>query len=265
MGGGVDIVEETGQYSSLSDELDEISFILLPITGNADFLNVYKLGSNIEKEILAHYKDLGIKCKSSGYAGGGGGGMESPIEILKILIQNWDLLSLIGSIIRVGRQYIVLSHQRKLQNSKPRFSISFNIHSDSMIDRLGEKEAGKILKRKLNNFLLITQSLINKLALNYTFLAFDVSVGGSLSSPNYIISLNIPDESRNSSLIPRYLNMINGSLKIRNNFRSNFSPTKWVAIKRTDSNLMDSSMQALSNKIYYLFLSSRVLKDYSMF
>jgi hypothetical protein len=264
MGGGREIVEATRQYSELSDELGEVTFIFLPIVGNFEFFDTYKVSSNIEKEILDFYEDLGIKCKSWGYAGGGGGGggLENLIEIFRIFYQSLDVILLIGSIIRVVKQYIVLSHHRKIQNSKPRFSIAFKIHSESMIDKIVEKEAGKILENKLSNFLLLTQSLINKLAANYTFIKFDVSIEASLGYPNYILNLNIPDDLRNSNLISRYLSIISGSIKVRNNFRSGYIPSRWRAIKRTDSMLMDSSEQVITEKTYYLFLSSKVLKDY---
>lgn len=255
--------ESSKQFYKASGDLDEVKYYIhFQDKANWALFDLSKLNEILNKEISQYFKRNCVKYSLVEVSWGGGGGVETLLEILKIFWKNKDIIMLAVSLIGVLKSAFLKILSTNTDNSKPAMDIHCWIETDSDINKIDKKELQYLLSNRLATLLLITNDISKLLQKKHRYLNCGFSIEAKLNSIDFAVSFVMPHRFRNKINVSRLLRIIK-ALKVRPSRFIDFTFTKWLAILRSDSKISRSSgsfkREVLNN--YYLFFSSEVLSD----
>ncbi len=265
MGGGQEEFNKSQQFYKTCDELDNVKyFVHFPNNNNLEIFNTAKLHDALTKQVDLRLDAYSIRHTKLDVSGGGGGGFETFLEILKAL---WDNKQILVFVVSIGTfiHRILNSYINNINLPlKPRVLLAFVIESQSNISKIDKKTLHYLISNRISNLLNVANSISESLSEDLKAIRFDISVEAQIKYINYSVMFSLNSEQNSIFNRSRYLRIIK-NIKIRSNHFCNYSVTKWLAIRRSDGKRFTTDCSSVgrayaSNK--FLLISTGILSDY---
>lgn len=257
------------------DELYKVHFrVDLNSSSNFFLFDYEKLHKELSSEITSYLKKNGVSYEDEGiFEGGGGGGLDSFVEAIKLIFTNKELLGILTSILALVRALplYLRTWLAKAQNkTKPRVLLNFKLESKADIDKEEVNQIDGMLSQLLLNLKYIGDDVCVNLSASRPSFLFDLKLITTITKKSSSVVYLIPHEQRNFFNSYRLIRLIQ-SLRIKNNkeiFYEFNGIKKLFLISRTDFDVEYKEEYGLGDlvsngdcKDYYLFLSSKILGD----
>lgn len=253
MGGGYELFEIGQQSGNFGSELKKIRFLVSFSNVETSLFDSYSLGQSITQEITTYFVSNKIQSEPI-QVGGMGGGIGSFLEILRELWENKELISFVITLINFIKIKIRSRIQKNVKNLKPRIALTFKIESTSPINKLKRSDVEITLARCAANLLIISNSIAELTQENHKFLRCDFSINISITSKDFSYVIKIPEESRNSHNINKFLAVIK-NIKVQTGLHSTYNIGALNLLQRID-------WVKKRNIRYFFCLSTNIVNDF---
>lgn len=252
------MLETEHQLTVLSDELDKVSFMFDFISrGNISLLDSTKLHDQFEKEIAELLLRNGVKSCTFCLADGGGGGLGTLWEIIKVLWENKDIIMFASSLFYFVKGIFIQYERNSVKNLYPIVVVVFKITSESELENLPKDEISSIVSKKLANLLVVANGVLEEMKGRYKPFKFDIFVEVRINSMGFYSSYSARHEQR-LIIENKFLRFIK-DLKVIPGKKNSYHAMPLNFIRRVDR--VDKSGSGTSNKKYYFWASTKTVAD----
>ncbi|MBP9819116.1 hypothetical protein KBC79_00035 [Candidatus Woesebacteria bacterium] len=262
MGGVID--ESQNNYYNFDKELSKVEFYIhAPRPNDFSLINRDKFYPLVVKEIEKYFTNNGVNAKWIGPVDGGGGGMESLIEIIKNVWENKDIFEFIIAFFGFFKNQLINIATKSVNHNKITLDIGLSIHCDSNSGNVSKADLDFLLREKMKNLLLISNDLADFISSKHGFMSINTNFEATIRAQNFMISFSLNSDQRKVINIARYLNIIDNSrIRVRKIIR--YTVTKLLLIKREEGEIDFSGRSSISHgyKNFYFIFSSRLLKEF---
>lgn len=194
---------------------------------------------------------------------GVGGGEYTIIDILKMILTGVGIFSNIVLLLGTIKTACINYLNGFFNDSKPSISLDFWIETSAQVDKIKRNEFSLMVTEKLSNLLSVSKSLSEYLIMRHKYLDCDFSIGVKILSIDYSAVFLIPSRFQTRFNYSRLLKIIK-NLNIKTGLATNFTFTKWLSILRSEAKVIRTKgkIEQKEQGKYYLFLSSKLMKDY---
>jgi len=258
MGGTQSMIDAQNEHEVLTKDLKHVNCYVFFSRINKSSIDYQVLYENLVRDISLGLKKYGITSYEFYEAGGGGDGLETIWDLLKILWENKDVISFVGSLISFFKNFFYQLEVRKVEKFYTEALVVFRLETNSKFNSLSKGEIEDTVSFTLANLLTITNAILDDQKSKYSAIHFNLSVEARLPFYDFSSTFNLIQEYRKSreKQMLRFLK----SLKIKKGVTIQHDLIPLHFVKRTDRTV-DSKGYSHFKK-YYMLFSTKILRDY---